>query len=162
MQNGLVDIRTNKRLISNDSLFHIFKLHGSTYWYIDEENRMRWLTQPAQVGSTSYLGNRIVKELAIYPAQEKYTFREPFYNMFHYLKDRLSTCNNCYIVGYSFRDDDILGLFIDAMDINKELVLFLLDPKAESIKKEKFLNYAERIKPVQSDFTVQSVRNLIQ
>ena len=159
-QNGTVDIRTNSRLTSNDMLFHIFKLHGSTYWYIDEENHMRWLTQPAQVGSTTHLGDRVVKELAIYPAQEKYTYREPFYNIFHYLKERLSFCDICYVVGYSFRDEDILGLFTDAMDLNERLSLLLIDLNAESIIRDKFPNHTGRIRPIQSEFSVQSVRNL--
>jgi NAD-dependent SIR2 family protein deacetylase len=159
-QNGVVDIKIDSRVISKESKFHIFKLHGSTYWYVDEENHMRWLTQHAQVGNTTHLGDRVDKELAIYPAQEKYTFREPFYNMFHYLKERLNDCNIVYVIGYSFRDDDILGLFTDAMDLNERLSLLLIDPNAEDIIRDKFPNYAERIEAISSKFSIQSIRNL--
>ena len=81
-------------------------------------------------------GDRSVKELMIYPAQQKYSFREPFYDMFHYLKRRLVEPMNrqCYVVGYSFRDDDILGLFHDALDQNQGLQVVLLDPEAETVR----------------------------
>lgn len=159
-----VDISAKSKLYENDGLFHIFKLHGSTYWYIDQNNSRHWLTQPAQVGSVTHLGDKIVKELFIYPAQEKYTFREPFYYMFHHLKARLSninSCNACYIVGYSFRDDDILGLFTDAMDLNERLSLFLIDSNADTIIKERFPNYSRRIRPIQSEFSIQAIQGLV-
>jgi len=161
IQNGMVSIGKGSPLFSKEQKFHIIKLHGSTYWYMDQEHNMRWMTQPVKVGSTTHLGDRVDKELAIYPAHEKYTFREPFYNMFHFLKERLSFCDICYIVGYSFRDDDILGLFTDAMDLNERLSLLLIDPNAENIVKEKFPNYIGRVKPIQSEFNILSVKNFV-
>lgn len=157
----LLDISLgNKRLYSDENLFHIYKLHGSINWYEDQDKNMRWLTQAAQSGRSTPMGDLITKELLIYPVQQKYTFREPFYSMFHKLKEELTMCKNCYVVGYSFRDDDILGLFHDAMSLNKNLKVFIMDPNANTIVTDKFSNFSNRIKLLPREFTIDSVREM--
>lgn len=121
---------------------------------------MRWLTEPAQAGRTTLLGDRIVRELLIYPAFAKYTFGEPFYTMFHYLKESLLNSEACYIVGYSFRDDDILGLFHDAMVLNEKLSLYLLDNNANIISEDKFEPFSNRVQPLPMEFSAEAARNL--
>jgi len=131
--------KDNQTLYSLDkNIFQIYKLHGSVNWYVDEQERMSWLSGAAQAGQSTLTGRKVAKELLIYPASEKYTFREPFYDMFHHLKKCLRRCKGCYVVGYSFRDDDILGLFHDAMELNRDLQLYLIDDKAQNIVEEKF------------------------
>ena len=141
----------------------IFKLHGSINWYLDERGEMKWATSAMPVGQQTARGDRSVKELMIYPAQQKYSFREPFYDMFYYLKRRLVEPMNrqCYVVGYSFRDDDILGLFHDALDQNQGLQVVLLDPEAETIRSERFRGFsAERVRAVYKKFSVEAVKEL--
>ena len=123
---------------------------------------MRWQTQPAQSGSQTLLGDEVLSELLIYPAREKYTFREPFYTMFHHLKDCLQLSERCYVIGYSFRDEDILGLFQDAMDLNHRLRLCLIDPQADAIVRTKFFGYSPRIDKVPSKFSTECVGSLPQ
>lgn len=162
LANELLEIgASNDRLyLSSENLFQIHKLHGSINWYEDQDKNLRWLTEAAQSGKTTLMGEQIIKELLIYPAQEKYTFREPFYSMFHALKDQLIKSRNCYVVGYSFRDDDILGLFHDAMDLNKSLRIFLIDHNADKIVKDKFNRFSDRIKQLPMEFSVDSARML--
>jgi len=140
---------------SNDILFNhntyafkIYKLHGSINWYQNESGRLCWLTEPARIGKLTSLGDHITNELLIYPAFEKYTFREPFYALFHYLKSRLVECEKCYVVGYSFRDEDILSLFLDSMQLNSKLRIYLIDPNAEVIVKEKFSKFSRRVRQI--------------
>jgi hypothetical protein len=121
---------------------------------------MRWLTEATRPGKTTLLGDQVVKELLIYPAFEKYTFREPFYTMFHYLKNTLGHCDACYVVGYSFRDDDILGLFHDSMELNNKLELYIIDMNAPKIAKEKFQDLMGRVHQIPMEFSVQAARNL--
>lgn len=140
----------------------IYKLHGSINWYADQSNIMRWSSEPVKTGRTLALGQQVEKSLLIYPAFAKYTFREPFYAMFHHLKQCLVTCKACYVVGYSFRDEDILGLFRDAMTLNKHLRLVVVDPMAEIITREKFSDYEDRVHRVCETFTIEAIEQLAQ
>lgn len=153
--------KDNQTLYSLDiNNFQIYKLHGSVNWYVDEQGRMAWLSVAAQTGQSPLTGQKIEKQLLIYPVSEKYTFREPFYDMFHHLKKCLLRCKGCYVVGYSFRDDDILGLFHDAMELNGDLHLYLIDRKAQNIVEEKFKNFVGRIKTIPKDFSIDAVSDL--
>lgn len=153
--------KDDPRLYSPTShLFQIHKLHGSINWYIDQKDRPCWSTEAIEAGKTTPLGDKIVRELLIYPVAEKYTFREPFYAMFHHLKDMLTMCKDCYVVGYSFRDDDILGLFYDAFALNNKLHLYLIDPNANRIRSETFSSYMHRITPIHDKFSVNSSKRL--
>jgi hypothetical protein len=161
--NQKVDISTqNRELYSEDNpVFRILKLHGSVNWYRDEHNRMRCGSEAVRVGRITSLGHRVEKEVLIYPAFEKYTFREPFYTMFHNLKSCLIdfACVNCYIVGYSFRDEDILGLFHDSMELNRALKVWLIDPDADTIKK-RFGQLSARVQTVPMEFSVEAAGKL--
>jgi len=153
--------KDNQMLYSSDrNIFQIYKLHGSVNWYVDEQGYMSWLSGAAQAGQTTLAGQKIEKQLLIYPASEKYTFREPFYDMFHHLKKCLLRCKGCYVVGYSFRDDDILGLFHDAMELNGDLQLYLIDRNAQNIVEGKFKNFPGRIKTISKEFSIEAVSEL--
>ena len=163
-ENGRLDLsnRNTKLYGSGEPRFQIFKLHGSVNWYQDENNRVRWLPHPAQTGSVSGTSQESAPgEPLIHPANEKYVFREPFYPMFPQLRCHLSTVERCYIVGYSFRDDNILGMFHDALDTNRSLGLHIVDPNAGSIVAQKFAAFADRIQIEESGFSVQAVENLL-
>lgn len=159
---GVLDLDiSNERLYQSGYRVHqIYKLHGSINWYVDEHSSMRWISEPVTTGKRTSLGHKVAKELLLYPALFKYTFREPFYTMFHHLKDCLLRGQVCYIVGYSFRDDDILGIFCDAMVKNKNLHLVLIDPVAKVIKDERFSEYADRVQCISEPFTMNAVKQL--
>jgi len=163
LQTGELKIATNdnRPLYSfGRDIFHIYKLHGSVNWYVDEQGYMSWSSEAAKAGESTLAGQEIAKELLIYPASEKYTFREPFYYMFHHLKECLLRCQGCYVIGYSFRDEDILGLFHDAMELNGDLQLYLIDLKAQNIVEEKFKNFLGRIKTIPKEFSIEAVSEL--
>ncbi|GAG14308.1 unnamed protein product [marine sediment metagenome] len=71
-------------------------------------------------------------------------------------------CKECYVVGYSFRDEDILGLFQDAMMMNRQLYLILIDPMAETIAQEKFSEYGERVYRISEAFTEEATRKILK
>lgn len=162
-RNQILDITSrNEELYRPEPrLFQIYKLHGSINWFKDQNGRWRFQTGAAHTGSRTPLGTEVISELLIYPAKEKYTFREPFYSMFHHLKDCLTTADRCYVVGYSFRDDDILWLFHDAMELNPKLYLSLIDPNARVIVSEKFVDFADRIQLIPQEFSVAACRQLV-
>lgn len=124
--------------------FRIRKLHGSVNWYIDKKGHIKASDIPLEVGHVTAYGNEVEQEMLIYPARELYTFREPFYDLFHNLKEYLVNETKCYVVGYSFRDDDIRGLFFDAIHRNRNLHVCLIDPASDEI-------VADRLEEVRSN-----------
>jgi hypothetical protein len=140
----------------------ILKLHGSINWYIDSRGVLRWQDSPARPGDKALYGHEVQEGLLIYPASEKYTYREPFYEMFHYLKRRLTECRSCYVVGYSFRDEEMLGIFHDSMEKNKELTIWLIDRAARKLLEEKFRQFRDRVVPLEARFTAADMRNRYQ
>jgi hypothetical protein len=159
---GLLDIdNTNKRLYEYAYNIHqIYKLHGSINWYVDEHDSLRWISEPVMTGKRTSLGHKVIKELLLYPVVSKYTYREPFYTMFHHLKECLLKVQVCYIVGYSFKDDDISGIYQDAMAKNNNLHLVLIDPVAKIIKDEKFSSYEDRVMCISDLFTIKAIEQL--
>ena len=103
----------------------IRKLHGSINWYRDQRGRLRSSDTPLEIGSRSVYGDEIVEELLLYPVRGLYAYREPFYDMFCDLKVALERAPTCLAIGYSFRDKDIAGLFLDAAQKNSKLTLCL-------------------------------------
>jgi hypothetical protein len=153
--------KENRELYSPErEAFRIYKLHGSINWYRDENGCMRHADHLVKIGETTSLGRRMDKELLIYPAYEKYTFREPFYHMFHHLKECLVKCKACYVVGYSFRDEDILGLFHDSMELNHNLRLYILDVNANGIA-NKFSKFSERVETIAASFSIEAAQGLL-
>ncbi len=157
---GKLDIISKNNDLYGVGAHSIFKLHGSVNWYVDENGNMRSSSEPVKIGTITSLGHKVYKELLVYPAFAKYTYREPFYTMFHYLKQCLSTCKMCCVVGYSFRDEDILGLFNDAMVINKLLYLVIIDSNADTIKTEIFPEYGDRIHPISQEFSMEAIKSI--
>lgn len=160
-QNEILDISyKNRELFSSSGYPKILKLHGSINWYVDQYKNMRWMTEAAESGKRTLMGDEVARELLIYPVHEKYTFREPFYAMFHYLKEYLLHANRCYVVGYSFRDEDILGIFHDAMQLNNNLVLVLVDPEAPRIAGYKFHQFGGRVNAIPLEMSTDANNEL--
>lgn len=157
---GKLDVSRSNINLYEGGKHKIFKLHGSINWYIDEKEYLRASSEPVKSGTSTSLGHKVGQELLVYPAHAKYTFREPFYTMFHHLKKCLSECKMCCVVGYSFRDEDITGLFHDAMAINKSLYLVLIDPNANSIKNDVFSRYIERVHPISQGFDLDAINGI--
>ena len=64
----------------------------------------------------------------------------------------------CCVVGYSFRDEDILGLFHDAMSINSEMYLVVIDPNADNIQNEIFPEYKDKVYPISQGFSIEAIK----
>jgi hypothetical protein len=85
-----------------------------------------------QVGRRDLYGSKVRDNMLIFPLSEWYTFREPYYSLFHALKTKLLDCRCCCVISYSFRDQDILALIQDEADLNRKLTFCLVDPSARS------------------------------
>ena len=74
------------------------------------------------------------QNMMIYPATRKVAIEDPYFTAYDYLEKCLSSTQICLVIGYSFRDYDTLMRFKSAALANKELVIAILDPKANELK----------------------------
>ena len=141
----------------------IYKLHGTVNWYVDDDTgRPMFSPTVPEVGKRDLYGSQVRENMLIFPMKDWYTFREPYYPLFHALKAKLLDCKNCYVVGYSFRDDDILGLFMDAIDLNKKLTFCLVDPAAQETAQTKLSPYQERVSLIPYELSDNRTPSMIQ
>lgn len=140
--------------------FKIFKLHGSINWGEVKKGEIRARDIPVKPGERTVYGERFTKEMVIYPAREFYTFREPFYDMFDHLRTRLMAGDRCYIVGYSFRDPDIRGIFLDAVEKNDKLKFCFIDPNVDEIVNERLSRIDDRIVKIDKEFGYEAIERL--
>ena len=165
--------KSNKVLYSNDFQgFQIYKLHGSVNWYkirdSDIRDVIKWATAPLDAGSETFDYTKIESELMIYPIQEKQIYKDPFSDMFNRLKDSLETSKYCFVVGYSFRDEEINNIFDDAMFYRdrkgQKTKIFFIDPSAEAIIENRLESINEldniEIKPIDKEFSIEAIKGL--
>jgi len=141
--------------------FKIFRLHGYITWFIDKHNQdIRCSGEVLPLGKSSLLGDQPEREAMIFPIGGKYIYREPYCDMFFYLKELLQGERFVTVVGYSFRDTDVVGLFVDALTLNPELTMVLLDPRAKEIVKEQFSDFSGRVLPAVGKFDREGLHSL--
>jgi len=154
--------RTNSSLFYKaEQAFKIFRLHGYITWFIDKHSKdIRHSGEVLPPGGRSLLGDEPEREAMIFPIGGKYIYREPYCDIFFYLKEVLQEEKLITVVGYSFRDTDVVGLFVDASILNPELTMVLLDPKAEEIRKERLGDFRGRVLPAVGKLDTNGLRSV--
>lgn len=156
MNGELPQNKVGIRKVTNTQMFDranhglkIYRLHGYITWFIDKHSKdIRYSGEVLPPGKSSLLGDQPEREAMIFPIGGKYIYREPYCDMFFYLKELLQGEKIVTVVGYSFRDMDVVGLFADVLALNPELTMIILDPKAKEIEKDRFGDFPGRILPV--------------
>lgn len=127
------------------STINLFKLHGSLYWFKSEFGKIiRVPLKGISASSVRYLGDEAVSEMMIYPALQKSKESEVYSWLSQKFIQSLNSASTCVVVGYSFRDIEILNLIQDAMYRNPNLWLVISSPRASS-KREMWPNHDEII-----------------
>ena len=154
--------RTNSPLFCDaEQAFKTFYLHGYITWFIDKRTQeIRYSGEVLPPGGRSLLGDEPEREAMIFPIGGKYIYREPYCDMFFYLKEILQEEKLITVIGYSFRDIDVVGLFVDVSILNPELTMVLLDPRAEEIKKERLGDFHGRILTAVGKFDKEGLHSL--
>ena len=155
MNGELPQNKVGIRKVTNTQMFDranhglkIYRLHGYITWFIDKHSKdIRYSGEVLPPGKSSLLGDQPEREAMIFPIGGKYIYREPYCDMFFYLKELLQGEKIVIVVGYSFRDMDVVGLFADVLALNPELTMIILDPKAKEIEKDRFGDFPGRILP---------------
>lgn len=103
----------------------LFKLHGSTSWYRDENSPMEIRKMPT---ATTKIGD--MSAVVIYPTQvkEEAVVGEPFKTAYEYLRSSLQNTHLCVVIGFTFRDPAINEVFRNGFSSNQMLKLVLVDP----------------------------------
>lgn len=105
-----------------------FKLHGSVDWVRTVGGAIQRVDIPQrQLGGAP----RIIA----YPSRLKREIHEePFRTNYDYLLACLLHAKVCAVIGFSFRDQEIVEELRQAMQLNKGLELMIIDPNAEAIE----------------------------
>jgi len=119
----------------------IYKIHGSLGWY--QTSSGRFIKIPLLLESNLNSNNKFVlhtgeeiSDMIMYPMQ-KWERPGPLLDLIYLLKQRLNSLNTKIVIsaGYSFRDEYIRLLFIEALKSNKDLQLIIIAPSANETKK---------------------------
>lgn len=106
----------------------LFKLHGSVDWVSTPQGIQRVDIPTRNPGGA--------KTVIAYPSRlKKEIHEEPFRTNYDYLIACLLHAKLCVVIGFSFRDQEIVEELHLAMELNDELELMIIDPKADEIKK---------------------------
>lgn len=114
----------------------IYRIHGSISWYRTRRKRALVRIPVAPVTPVHYYTDDETSEMMLYPTFTKAEQAEPYATLLEQMRRRLSSTETktCVVVGYSFRDEYLNELFRNAMDVNRDLLLIIVDPSdAEEI-----------------------------
>ena len=74
---------------------------------------------------------RMIGDLLIYPGATKIVWNEPQLQLFYRLHQKLRQASYCVVIGYSFGDRAIADVFLNALQLNPSLKIFVVGPDAK-------------------------------
>jgi hypothetical protein len=130
------DLFWDSTLLGNlDSKIKLYRLHGSLYWFrLSNGKSLKVPLKGLVMDNLKDLYGNPILEMIIYPTikKEKYSY------IYSWLNTRfiefLERSNLCIVVGYSFRDHDILNNIENSLKINLNLFILIISPKAVNSK----------------------------
>jgi len=131
-------------LVSNPSQFDLIlhKLHGSINWYRTERGEYIKAVEKTTKTEIELFNNQKAVPLILYPGK-KLEYIEPTLEILNILRKALAQVSCCFVIGYSFKDDHLLKLFLYSANKNQELILFLITPNAHTIYYERLKRYSD-------------------
>jgi hypothetical protein len=156
--NGTLTLWVDKH--EGDAL-NLIKLHGSLGWFGLSD---RTIVKLPNFRKT--YGKRAVQgEFMLYPIQQKDLYLYPWFNLFYRFKDDLERIKTWIVIGYSFNDEFILNMFVEALRIGDHK-LILVTPDAVDIAERKFSLFStDKVRQVSRKFgekqtTIEIVKEL--
>lgn len=144
------DLYWNPESLEKKSDIKLFKLHGSILWYLTNWGNYVKLPIEMEKGNEIHLySGETASPFILYPMGRKWEYTEPLVYLVSELQKNLKTAKLCIVVGYSFRDDDILRIFFESAKENENLTIILIAPNAGDIFKEK-LKFRDKEKLIPS------------
>jgi hypothetical protein len=103
----------------------LFKLHGSLDWFREKETK--------EVVSLSHEPKKLLDRVALWPAETKFIFQEPYFTAYVYLGECLRNARLLVVVGYSFSDEPIVERIAGSTAENpKGLKILWFDPSGKT------------------------------
>jgi uncharacterized protein YutE (UPF0331/DUF86 family) len=135
-----------------------FKLHGS----------VDWVRTPS--GAIQRFESRIrdpggVKTEIVYPSQLKREIHEePYRTNYDYLLACLLHAKVCAVIGFSFRDQEIVEEFRQTMELNEQLELMIIDPNAETIRSqlESKLGFGPKAELIEEEYILGNMSSIAE
>ena len=124
----------------------LYKLHGSIDMQVTDRGIIKYLGD-----LPTSLGEEVMEQFLLFPVAGKYVYGDPFFEMFSQLKKSLIDATRAIVIGFSFRDDPIRTIFIDAVQARAErerrgagigLKIHVVDPCATTV--------CEKLKAIES------------
>lgn len=123
------EVRWNPVLFQDPSYqIRLYKLHGSFIWYQSELGERIKIPIVDREEQVEYLAQDGVVSMMVYPRQEKW---EPFEELLRLFRERLLTLDQLVVIGYSFRDQELLKMVTEGLQKNHHLQLELVSPSAQ-------------------------------
>jgi len=130
----------------------LFKLHGSVDW-------LRTPSGAIQRLESSQRDPGGMKTEIVYPSRLKREIHEePFRTNYDYLLACLLHARLCVVIGFSFRDQEIVEEFRQAMELNEDLKLLIVDSNAEAIQLhlQKKFGFQPKAQLIKEEFCLHS------
>lgn len=134
----------------------LFKLHGSVDWV-----RTNSATIQRIEGQGRDPGR--MKTQIVYPSQLKREIHEePYRTNYDYLLACLLHAKVCAVIGFSFRDQEIVEEFRQGLELNEDLELMIVDPNAEMIQSylKNKLGFDPRAELITEEFSLENASSL--
>ncbi len=128
---------------------YLYKIHGSIMWY--ETNKQNYVKIPVlfnqeETDEIKLMTAETASPFILYPSPSKWKYNKILDFLRSELRNKLKDADICVIVGYSFRDDDILEIFLDAAQENENLKIVLISPSAGETYYSKLEKYPNQTK----------------
>lgn len=122
----------------------LYKIHGSIIWFRTDKGSYVKLPIESEESEVKLTSGEKASALILYPMR-KLEYTEPLLDLLLKLKQRLNTVKFVFVIGYSFRDNQIRQIFWNAAKKNKELIVILVSPSAYRVYEKRLRHYDTRI-----------------
>ncbi|MBU7045386.1 MAG: SIR2 family protein [Theionarchaea archaeon] len=110
-----------------------YKLHGSVMWWKTNRNTYVKIPIKSPVENIELITGEIAENVIVYPVPGKADYSRPLLDLKSILYKDLKQARICIIIGYTFRDDSIKQVFLEAAEENHDLLIILISPSAAEI-----------------------------
>lgn len=108
---------------------HLFKLHGSIDWYIDDKQKLK---------KTNREG--VDKPFLIFGTDDKVQAIDPYLFYLHEFRKWTLESNIIFVIGYSYSDAHINSLLLQTLNQKKDRIIFNVDVCEDEEQKRKIQN----------------------
>jgi len=137
------DTDWNPKVFEQENVdIRLYKLHGSATWYRTDKGRYIKSDVRTNQSTIELITGEKAETLILYPMQ-KSDYAGPPLELLVRAKNLIqdTSCTFLVVVGYSFRDDHITNIILEAANKNEILTLIIVDPNASQIYREKLKYY---------------------